>query len=234
MRANRTLAVVALCALAVLAGVLAVVRGSGVPPSASCVPAGRAPGIRPDYAGAVIPPNIAPLNFAVQETGVRYHVRISSARGQPILVSSRSPKVVIPRKAWKRLLEANRGGELSWDVCVRDGKGQWQQFDTFRNRIAQEDIDGYLAYRKIRPLYNFWVDIGVYQRNLTNFQESAILFNNQSPFLSHTTDPCVNCHTFVSFRQACMNRTGVIGYALRRFQTAEDTHGTNGSSGDAS
>jgi hypothetical protein len=39
---------------------------------------------------------------------------------------------------------------------------------------------------------------------------------------------------FVSFRQACMNRTGVIGYALRRFQTAEDTHGTNGSSGDAS
>jgi hypothetical protein len=38
----------------------------------------------------------------------------------------------------------------------------------------------------------------------------------------------------VSFRQACMNRTGVIGYALRRFQTAEDTHGTNGSSGDAS
>jgi DNA-directed RNA polymerase specialized sigma24 family protein len=41
-------------------------------------------------------------------------------------------------------------------------------------------------------------------------------------------------HCNVSFRQACMNRTGVIGYALRRFQTAEDTHGTNGSSGDAS
>jgi Tol biopolymer transport system component len=67
----------------------------------------------------------------------------------------------------------------------------------------------YLAYRKIRPLYNFWVDIGVYQRNLTNFQESAILFNNQSPFLSHTTDPCVNCHTF------CNNRTDRMTLGIR-------------------
>jgi len=38
------------------------------------VQAGRAPGIRPDYAGTVVPPNIAPLNFIVEEPGEQYVV----------------------------------------------------------------------------------------------------------------------------------------------------------------
>ena len=34
--------------------------------------------IRPDYRGTVVPPNIAPLNFLVQEDGSRYCVKIYS------------------------------------------------------------------------------------------------------------------------------------------------------------
>ena len=34
--------------------------------------------VRPDYTGSTIPPNIAPLNFIVQEDGSGYFVRIYS------------------------------------------------------------------------------------------------------------------------------------------------------------
>ena len=40
--------------------------------------------VQPDYAGSVIPPNIAPLNFIVQEDGSGYFVRIYSEKGNPI------------------------------------------------------------------------------------------------------------------------------------------------------
>lgn len=70
-----------------------------------CSPAGRAPRIHPDYAGLVIPPNIAPLNFCIDEAGVHYVVRIHSKAGQPIDVSSSTPCIRIPMSSWKALLE---------------------------------------------------------------------------------------------------------------------------------
>ena len=44
----------------------------------------RAVNIRPDYSSTVIPPNIAPLNFVVAETGSHYFVKIYSDQGQPV------------------------------------------------------------------------------------------------------------------------------------------------------
>ena len=40
--------------------------------------------IFPDYSGAVIPPNIAPMNFHIQHEGTGYFVRVSSEKGKPI------------------------------------------------------------------------------------------------------------------------------------------------------
>ncbi len=54
---------------------------------ADATPVNRLPQIRPDYAGCVIPPNIAPLNFLVEEPAAQYHVRISSKRGEGIEIS---------------------------------------------------------------------------------------------------------------------------------------------------
>ena len=42
----------------------------------------RPPAIRPDYSHTVIPPNIAPLNFVVEEPGTDYLVRIHAPRGE--------------------------------------------------------------------------------------------------------------------------------------------------------
>ena len=65
--------------------------------------------IYPDYCSTVIPPNIAPLNFMVQEEGSYYFAKIYSGKGEPIEVFSRSPKILIPLSRWHELLDKNRG-----------------------------------------------------------------------------------------------------------------------------
>lgn len=56
--------------------------------------------------------------------------------------------------------------------------------------MATDSIDSYLAYRLIPPGYGLWYHMGIYQRNLENYDETAVVDNN-------TTDHnCVNCHSF--------------------------------------
>ena len=106
--------------------------------------------IYPDYSSTVIPPGIAPLNFMVQEKGSYYFAKIYSEKGEPIEVFSRSPKIFIPISRWHKLLDKNRGNELHFDIFVRTDKGSWLRFDTITNKIANEDIDGYMVYRRLR------------------------------------------------------------------------------------
>jgi len=65
---------------------------SGPAPSLDgAVSTGSAPRIRPDCSGVTLPPNIAPLNFVVEEPGERYAVRIRSHGGEPISIHSDDP-----------------------------------------------------------------------------------------------------------------------------------------------
>ena len=168
--------------------------------------------IRPDYSGTVIPPNIAPLNFVVQHDGSGYFVRISSETGNPIEIFSKTPKIVIPKKAWHNLLEQNRGRQLNLDIFVKSKTSatntetvnqQWTRYRTITNEIANENIDSFLVYRKIRPGHRLWRNIGIYQRNLASFEESLIL-NNE--YFKHG---CLNCHTF------CLNKTDKMLIGIR-------------------
>jgi len=168
--------------------------GGGSPAS----PVGRPPQIHPDYAGTVIPPNIAPLNFQVQESGSRYRVRITAAQDTPIEIASRSAQIVIPPKPWRRLLSARRGREIGFEVSVQDRSGSWQRFDTFRMTVAAEEIDPYLVYRRIHPAHSAWRDMGIYQRDLRTYQETTILTND------YFRGGCVNCHTFRNNRTDTM------------------------------
>ncbi len=166
-------------------------------------PVGRPPRIRPDYQGAVIPPNIAPLNFLVQEDGSLYYVKISSKQGKPVEVVSKSPKILIPEGPWHRLLSMNRQEQLAFDVFVKDKDGRWNAFSTLANTVAQEPIDNYLVYRKIHPAHGVWSDMGIYQRNLQTFDEAVILDN------SYFKRGCLNCHAF------CNNRTDRMLIGIR-------------------
>jgi len=185
------------CALIIFA-LLYVVRGNKVTITQYSV-INRPAGIRPDYSGTVIPPNIAPLNFVIQQDGSRYFVRIYSETGKPIELFSKTPRIVIPKKAWHKLLYLNRGQQLSLDIFVKsqaitsaseaENKG-WSRYKTITNEIANENIDAFLVYRKIRPGHRTWRDIGIYQRNLNSFDEFLILDNG---YYKHG---CLNCHTF--------------------------------------
>ncbi|MHC4417351.1 MAG: TolB family protein [Planctomycetota bacterium] len=164
---------------------------------------GRPPRIRPDYHGTVIPPNIAPLNFLIQEDGLLYYVKIYSPKGKPIEVVSKSPKIIIPDQSWRRLLSTNRGEQIAFDIFVKAKDGKWTAFSTLTSSIASEPIEDYLVYRKIHPAHGVWKEIGVYQRDLQTFDETIVLDNR------YFKRGCLNCHAF------CNNRTDKMLIGIR-------------------
>lgn len=150
----------------------------------------RQPSIDPDYSDTVLPPNIAPTNFTIQDNGSHYIVEFSGENGTPISISSKSPNIDIPLTKWRALLEANRGGFITFTITVQNDKNTWRQFQPIHNKIAEHDIESHLAYRLIKPLYVYWDQMGLYQRDLTSFKETPIFLNRA------TADNCVNCHSF--------------------------------------
>jgi Tol biopolymer transport system component len=154
--------------------------------------AGRPARLDPDYGGCTIPPNITPLNFQVKEEGTQYCVRIAADSGPSLVVASRSPGIVFPEKKWRELLDQNSGQQLSIDVYVRGNDRQWQHFDRVAYSVAAEKIDGYVAYRRLKPLHNAFENMGTYQRSLEGYEETRIL---RSP---PGSGRCCNCHTFAS------------------------------------
>ena len=207
---NRTVLLLVVCAVAAFAAVAVYhARSQATVDLGEYKSVGRVPVISPDYVGCVIPPNIAPLNFVVTEPGKRCCVRISAGRGKPIEVVNASGRVVIPLGPWKKLLDANRGGTLTFDVYTKDREGGWSRFAPIVNTIAPEDIDPYLVYREM-PVYNLaWTDMGIYQRNLGNYDETVIVHN------ASFEHGCVNCHTFLRNRPDHMlmnvRRLGDVG-----------------------
>jgi hypothetical protein len=152
--------------------------------------ADRAPNIQPDYSDLVIPPNIAPLNFFIKEAGEEYIVQIHSKNEDPIQIQSNSGLIQIPMGQWKRLVTENVGQELIMDISMKSKTGEWIRFNPVVNRVAQESMDGYLAFRRFKPIFNLWEKMGIFQRCLENFDEKPILLNRL------TQDNCMNCHNF--------------------------------------
>ncbi len=162
--------------------------------------------IHPDYSGTVIPPNIAPLNFLIEKKADRYLVKIYSEQGPAIEVSSKKPKIIIPQNQWRRLLDSNKGQELYFDIFVKARNGRWNKFATITNRIAREDIDGFLVYRKMHPTHTHkGGKMAIYQRKLENFNESVVLDNG------YYKGGCLNCHAF------CGNRTDKMLIGIRSY-----------------
>ena len=150
----------------------------------------RMPEIQPDYSGIALPPNIAPLNFIVNEDGGKFHVELSGEKGSVIRLESDS-LIQIPEKQWKDLLTHNKGDS----ICIKiygQNNGKWLKYADIHNYVTYEEIDPYLAYRLIEPLYEIWGQMGIYQRNLESFDEEPIFTNRL------TSNQCMNCHSFQS------------------------------------
>ena len=157
------------------------------------------PEIYPDYVGVTIPVGIAPLNFTMADDAFEtIDVEVKGSKDGSIHANGDYADFDIDE--WHRLLEQNSGGSLTLTVCARKD-GQWTQFRDFTVEVSAQPLDEWgITYRRIPPSYEMYSMMGLYQRDLSNFDETALLVNTETP------DQCLNCHT--------ANRTNPDQYAF--------------------
>lgn len=146
---------------------------------------GEKPTIYPDYSDVVLPSNIAPISFTIQSEANEYYAEFI-ADNEPIFgISSKEPVINIPLKSWSKL-----EGRTAFSIVIYQREDdKWSKFQPLTNSFATTPIDSYITYRLIAPGYELWDKMGIYQRNLTNFDQTEILTNTA------TESGCMNCHT---------------------------------------
>ena len=162
----------------------------------------RKPQIIPDYSDITIPPNIAPLNFAIKEKAEKYLVKLHSGNGDGISISCSGRNIIIATKEWRKFLKQCRGEDFFIDVFIKQD-GLWSKFQSIINHVATDSIDSYLVYRLIEPGFGFWNKMGIYQRCLENFDETPIMINDMSD------GNFMNCHSF------CKNNSNTMLFHMR-------------------
>jgi hypothetical protein len=150
----------------------------------------REPSIEPDYSDVTIPPNIAPLNFKINENGYTFWIKVTSPNGMQVTITSSEGIIRFPEKLWRKLLADSKGGKLDIDIYARNEEGAWAKFNPVNFHIANEPIDPYLSYRFLYPGYQGWYNMSIVQRCLENFKETSIIKNQLVEY------NCVNCHNF--------------------------------------
>ncbi len=171
--------------LITLSGLIFACSGSFDEPLAS----DHVPDISPDYSNVTIPPNIAPMNFLINENGDSYKVIIHSLNGREIIIKSADNFIRIPADKWKKLLSASAGEDIYIDINIKKEK-KWIKYKPIVNHVATDSVDRYLAYRLIYPGFEMWGQMGIYQRCLEDFKETPIMVNTLSE------NNCMNCHSF--------------------------------------
>ena len=136
--------------------------------------AGRMASISPDYAGLVIPRNIAPLTCRINEDADDFLTCFrTSADPDGFVVCGQALDIPVDR--WHRLLAD--ADTVYADIYTCKG-GHWTRYTTVANAVA-DSIDPYISYRLIEPGYIGFENMAICQRNLENFDEHEI-FNNQA------------------------------------------------------
>ncbi len=160
--------------------------GSGADEAARAVDA--LPPIYPDYAGVTVPCNIAPLNFKIRGAE-RIRAEFVAGGEARFVAEGRKGAIEIPPKKWRALLADADVAEVrvsAWSAAEPEGV----RYAPFRIIVSPEPIDERIAYRLIEPGYEGWLQMGIYQRDLTNFDEDVLVDN------SVNSTGCVNCHSF--------------------------------------
>lgn len=151
----------------------------------------KIPVIYPDFSGTTFPVNIAAPTFVIKEEGKRFFTEIGISGKEPVIsVSSSSPEVKPDLNKWQTLLNEGSDKNLYVRITVENDKGEGEQFQDIICHISGSHVDPYLAYRLLYPGYELWSEMGIYQRNLTNYSQDVILENNS------IDKQCVNCHSF--------------------------------------
>ena len=129
------------------------------------------PSVFPDYTFTAIPYNIAPLNFEVK--GAQEIRADFAGEGVNLLTVTGKHEIRIPKKKWKEMLDKLKDKDLEVTVSV------W-------NSSSPEGV-------RYKPGYEGWNMLGIYQRNLTSFEEKEIATNRADK------SKCMNCHSFANY-----------------------------------
>lgn len=143
--------------------------------------------IFPDYKNVTVPPNIAPLNFSLEE-GTE-GVAILENSGKKLILKTKKGEFDIPEDSWREFAIA--GSEITVTVGVKED-GKYVPRKPFPIFVSEDKIEPYVAYRLIDPGYETWNKLGLYQRCLESFKETPIMTNDK------TDRNCMNCHSFKS------------------------------------
>ena len=146
------------------------------------------PVIYPDYVDVTIPVGIAPLNFAMDDDhATAIDVVVCGTQGGTLHSNGSCTDFDI--KQWHTLVEQNRGGQLNVTVCAKQD-GQWKRYRDFSIHISETDLpDWGITYRRIAPGYEMFGLMGIYERELSTFEETTLLDNHSNEGM------CINCHT---------------------------------------
>lgn len=151
------------------------------------------PNIYPDYNHIVIPPNIAPLNFSIEDSK-EIQASFCVEGSELFSVVSKENTLSIPPRKWENLLSKAIGKSIHIHISVWNSEyPQGVGFLPIEIQVATEPIDSWIAYRLIEPGYQSWKQLGIYQRDITSFKEEAIVTNHSN------TQTCLNCHSFANY-----------------------------------
>ena len=146
------------------------------------------PNIYPDYVGVTIPVNIAPLCFGMDdEEALLVDAVVTDSHGNN-LHSQGEEAVDFDIDDWYALLAQNRGDSLSITVSAKYADG-WHSYRPFSVYVSNDSIDYGICYRLIAPGHEVWSKMGIYERDLSSFDERPLIENTQF-------EGCVNCHSF--------------------------------------
>ncbi len=146
------------------------------------------PTLSPDYVGVIVPVGIAPLNFYIDNDSIDLlDVIIRSSRGE--MLTSHGEYADFDIDEWHTLISNHAGDSLQVTVRARKD-GQWIEYMPFPIYISSDSIGEWgVTYRLIPPGYETYGLMGLYQRDLSNFDEKPIIENK------HVDGDCMNCHT---------------------------------------
>ncbi len=156
--------------------------------------------IDPEFNGAEIPWNIAPMNFdLIGKTDADcIRVSMSTAYGERIFpTTSFSPKggehpenrikVTFEEDEWSKFLSKHRGETLTIDVRAND-----RSVTNLILKVSNDAIDRAVTFRLIEPSYGVFGEMSIVERDLSSFRETVLDHN-------HDEQPgerrCMNCHT---------------------------------------
>ena len=146
------------------------------------------PPIYPDYIGVTIPVEIAPLDFDYNggEFETMYVLAKGSKSGE---LEAGGTTIDFDMDDWHELTRQNQGGEISITVYVKQ-EGRWKQYQDFKVFVSNHPLEEWgLTYRRIAPGYEVYGKLGLYQRDLSTFEETPIIEN------TYVAGACFNCHT---------------------------------------